>query len=336
MLLSAQLPVPYGLNRPTMYISTETPLSTSRLAQILRYHPRLASLASSSSPPNGTKTTPSLDAVYSIMVPDMESQDHILRYQVPVSVRRHKIGLVVIDSVTANYRAEFEARRGDSANLARRSAELVRLGALLRDLAWQEDVAVVVANQVSDRIPKDLHPRRGGGENITGTSSTQQPPDSSWAPSRDEHSSLDDLLTLDHQQRWFTGWGDEVCPPPLQQQQPQSTQPLPLQSSSQLVATPSKTPHHMHPQLPNMKTPSLGHAWTLQLSARIVLFKEPIYTYNNNNDADNDDGERGEYATRESITWKRRLRVVFAPWVDGGGRGVEFEISREGVSSVST
>ena len=67
---------------------------------------------------------PSLDRVISILTPDLESQDHILRYQLPVAVRRHNVGLVVLDSVAANYRAEFE-RPGASragANMAVRYA----------------------------------------------------------------------------------------------------------------------------------------------------------------------------------------------------------------------
>ncbi|EME48300.1 hypothetical protein DOTSEDRAFT_147656 [Dothistroma septosporum NZE10] len=52
--------------------------------------------------------------------------------------------------------------------------------------------------------------------------------------------STDDPLSLDHQQRFFTGWGDD----------PNST---------------------------NMKTPTLGLTWTNQLSARIALLKKPIY-----------------------------------------------------------
>ena len=53
--------------------------------------------------------------------------------------------------------------------------------------------------------------------------------------------STDDPLSIIHQQRFFTGWGDD-----------------PLVSS-------------------NLKTPVLGLPWTNQLSARIALLKHPIY-----------------------------------------------------------
>jgi DNA repair protein RAD57 len=47
-------------------------------------------------------------------------------------------------------------------------------------------------------------------------------------------------MTLDHQQRWFTGWGDD----PLAQ---------------------------------DLKTPSLGLIWTTQIACRIALIKSPVY-----------------------------------------------------------
>lgn len=52
--------------------------------------------------------------------------------------------------------------------------------------------------------------------------------------------STDDPLALDHQMRFFTGWGDD-------------------------------------PTAENFKTPSLGLTWTNQLGTRIALLKDPIY-----------------------------------------------------------
>jgi DNA repair protein RAD57 len=112
LLLAVQLPAPHGLSRSAIYISTESALPTSRLSQMLLSHPILSS----------ANPKPSLDRVISIVTPDLESQDHILRFQLPVAIRRHKIGLVIIDSVAANYRAEFE-RPGagrNGANMAKR------------------------------------------------------------------------------------------------------------------------------------------------------------------------------------------------------------------------
>ncbi|KFY10591.1 hypothetical protein V492_04927 [Pseudogymnoascus sp. VKM F-4246] len=142
LLLAVQLPPPHGLNRSAIYITTESSLPTSRLEQLRGAHPLLANT--------------SLSRILTIHARDLEAQDHILRFQLPLAIRRHNVGLVVIDSVAANFRAEFE-RSGDGgaahgANMARRTAELVGLGALLRGVARSEDVAVVVSNQVADRI----------------------------------------------------------------------------------------------------------------------------------------------------------------------------------------
>lgn len=277
LLLSAQLASPRGLQRPVLYISTEASLSTNRLSQLLNKHPSLASLPQSEKP--------SLDSVLSITVPDLESQDHILRYQVPVSVRRQNIGLVVIDSVAANYRAEFEARAGGSATMARRSTELIRLGSLLRDLARQQNVAVVVANQVADRFLSDRS--KGAPSNVTSKpSSSPAIPDSALPGTGNK---AFDVLSLDHQQRWFTGWGEN-----------QAEQ--------------------------NLKTPSLGHTWTLQISARIALLKEATYTSD----------RRGEQGSGEGVLrWKRKMKVVFAPWTKSDAKGVEFIVSSEGIKSVT-
>jgi len=160
--------------RGAVYISTEAPLSTPRLLQIAntlnrRFDPQ---------PPVST------DRVLSITCSDLETQDHILRYQLPVTVARHNIGVVVVDSIAANFRAEFDrpdAKRVKTtsaaeapAHMARRGGELVGVGQGLRELARRHKLAVVVANQVSDRFS-------------TGTQEM-------------------DPLALDYQSRWFTGW----------------------------------------------------------------------------------------------------------------------------------
>ncbi|KAI9792330.1 MAG: hypothetical protein M1816_002555 [Peltula sp. TS41687] len=284
LLLSAQLPSPHGLARPVLYISTEASLSTNRLSQLLNKHPYLASL-----PPS---EKPSLDLVLSINVPDLESQDHILRYQVPVSVRRHNVGLVVIDSVAANYRAEFEARAGGSATMARRSAELIRLGSLLRDLAREQNVAVVVANQVGDRFFSDRSKAGLTSNNVTTGKPSSSPAanqETAALPGNKPNVGLD-VLSLDHQQRWFTGWGDD-------------------QAADQ-----------------NLKTPSLGHTWTLQIAARIALHKESVYTRDGHEDANSGEG---------AVRWKRKMKVVFAPWAKSEIEGVEFIVSTGGIKSLA-
>ncbi|QSZ34537.1 hypothetical protein DSL72_006131 [Monilinia vaccinii-corymbosi] len=323
LLLSAQLPAPHGLTAPTLYISTESSLPTTRLSQLLRTHPLLSSHPS----------PPSLDRIISIVTPDLESQDHILRFQVPVAIKRHGIRLLILDSVAANYRAEFE-RPGvtkGGGNMAQRSAELVKLGQLLRDMAREFGVAIVVANQVADRFtggsgrasPLALSQRREGNMQSSplarrslGTSAGAPIPSSSMnAPmssipdssnggrigSRDYSFITPDPISLDHQQRWFTGWGDD--------------------------------PHPSYTSSKNVKTPSLGFIWTTQIACRIALIKKPVYGRARNEIME--ERESGEPVLRR---WRRWMKVVFAGWARESGEGldgsVEFEIKGEGILTV--
>ncbi|KAG9746106.1 P-loop containing nucleoside triphosphate hydrolase protein, partial [Aureobasidium melanogenum] len=145
LLLAVQLPSPKGLGKSALYLSTEAPLSTIRLNQILTRHPYLSSLSESEKP--------SLSRVQSTQLQDLETQDHVLRYQVPVQIARANVGLIIIDSVAANFRAEFDRAGTNSSDaLARRSLQLTQLGAHLRDLARSHNIAIVVANQVLDRF----------------------------------------------------------------------------------------------------------------------------------------------------------------------------------------
>lgn len=317
-MLSAQLPSPQGLAAPVLYISTESALPTSRITQLLRSHPVFKPL-----PP---QSRPSLDRVISITTPDLESQDHILRFQVPVAIQRHKVRLLIIDSIAANYRAEFERSNGQNtnnsggANMAQRSGELVKLGQFLRDLARQHNMAIIVSNQVADRfsgnspVIQRQHQQsqssplaRRGGSGLS-SSSIPVPSGIDDTPSMTPRpgGSLDPM-SLDHQQRFFTGWGDE--------------------------------PHPSYATANAMKTPSLGFVWSTQIACRIALIKRPVY-----GQSWVDDGVRGEGhddGSGELVLkrWRRWMKVVFAPHVGPSGTGiegvVEFEIKGEGLKSVS-
>ncbi|KAI1167173.1 DNA repair protein RAD57 [Nemania serpens] len=366
LLLSVQLPPPHGLGRPALYISTEAALSTKRLSQILAQNPFFRAL-------DADTAKPSLDGVISTVTPDLESQDHILTYQVPVEVARRNIGLIVLDSVAANYRAEFERGSGGS-NMAARSAELVRLGHLLRELARKHDLAVVVANQVADRFsssdpfanmapslqhahsqsyspavknsgarpstttpgPRGYAPTRqhafgamsqesplaSRSRNISLISTQSVEPSNSTAdiavrssmpaPPPEDFDPTPAVLSLDHQQRWFTGWGDD--------------------------------PYNHHHE--TLKTPSLGLVWTMQISTRIALFRRPAYgrkvvvdESSNTTPTTYDDADEGVASTGPYIkSWRRWMKVVFAPHVSGTGQGlegaVEFEVVAGGLKGV--
>jgi DNA repair protein RAD57 len=306
LLLSIQLPPPHGLSGSALYISTENALHTARLSQLLRTHPGILSAS----------PKPTLDAVISIVTPDLESQDHILRYQVPVAIRQYGVRLVIVDSVAANYRAEFErtgagAATGmtSGANMAQRSSELVKLGQWLRDLAREHDIAVVVANQVADRFSASGRNNRSGFSRTSADMAPNvvAPPmlssSAASAPALGNTTTLlastTDPMSLDHQQRWFTGWGDDRYP--------------------------------SYSTLTSLKTPSLGLVWTTQIACRIALIKRPVYGPG----MVDEENERGEPVLRR---WRRWMKVVFAPHVRSTGpgleRAVEFEVRGEGVLSM--
>ncbi|CZT19851.1 related to RAD57 protein [Ramularia collo-cygni] len=291
LLLAAQLPSsrPRGSEqRSALYISTEAPLSTARLTQILKKHPKLSDLS--------VDERPSLNRIHSTHIHDLEAQEHIIRYQVPVAIQKHNVGLLVIDSIAANYRAEFDkGRAGNGAeSMAKRSIQLVRTGALLQNIARTYNVAVVVANQVADRFLRVESTLQAPSQATQGTrqgspahsigntrSASTQP------PSTFSVLSTDDPLALDHQQRFFTGWGDD-------------------------------------PSITNIKTPSLGLVWTNQLATRIALLKEPVY----------EDKIYAAGDERNLIGWTRSCKVVFSAWC-GEGNTV-FEIWEGGIRSISS
>ena len=238
---------------------------------------------------------------------------------------------------------------GKGSAMAHRSAKLVRLGRLLRDLARTYDVAVVVANQVADRfapVSQQGPPSRPSSHHMPSSppqppsSSSAAPPSSPNGPSFDHHGhnrtstpkpsstptinlhANANVLTLDHQQRFFTGWGDV---PPLTTRTP---------TSISLTDT-------------NLKTPSLGLSWTNQIACRIALIKEPtgkdlstsayILPHHTSLSTQKQQGQRQQTARTPAI-WKRYMKVVFAPWVRGAegmeGNEVEFEITAGGLRAL--
>jgi DNA repair protein RAD57 len=247
-------------------------LPTTRLAALAATHPRLASLPEPS--------RPSLSRVHAIRAPDLEAQEHIVRYQLPEAARRCGAGLIVVDSVAAHFRAEMlpderererggggehqqqRGRNGAAAAMAERRARLVGLGAQLRRLARDAGAAVVVSNQVADRI---------GLESLPPSSSAPASAQASTAGGPTQQHGAGDPLALDHQQRWFTGWGD-VPPPPGTGE----------------------------------KTPALGLAWANQIAGRVALAAES---------PDEVGAGAGAYRRR----WMRVVFAKWAPQTAGRG-----------------
>ncbi|WBW74105.1 DNA recombination mediator, RecA family ATPase Rad57/Rhp57 [Schizosaccharomyces osmophilus] len=178
LCIMVQLPRAFGgLNKAAVFISTESGLETKRLFELAKYLPDRFPEAEES---DVFIRNPG-DRVYTILCPDLESQEHIIQYQLPILFERDSIGLVVLDSVAANYRAELRYNRSkshytDLNNIATRGNQLGKLASILRDLSRRYEAAVVIANQVSDRLTRDY--------DAIG------------------------LFSLDYQSQWFNGWDD--------------------------------------------------------------------------------------------------------------------------------
>jgi DNA repair protein RAD57 len=237
-----------------------------------------------------------LARIQSTHIHDLEAQEHILRFQVPVAIQRFNVGLIIIDSIAANYRAEFEKGGKPSHSLAKRSAQVAQLGTHLRDLARTHNIAIVVANQVADRFesqynlaplsqPQTQSQKTPGTATASATTPALNPP--TLSPPEISFSTPYPLA-LDHQQRFFTGWGDDPNP---------------------------------HPN-DTLKTPSLGLTWTNQLATRIALLRSPIYE-----DRPYQPGE-----DKAVSGWKRTMKIVFSAWSGEGEAG--YEIWKGGVGGV--
>lgn len=279
LLLSVQLPPPRGLGKAAMYVSTEGKLNTRRLAEMLDSHPEYRNMHSSE--------RPSMDYVHTTLTNNLEAQEHVLRYQLPVAVERFNIGLIVIDSVAANFRAEHGNHT--PAGLRERASELRQLGSTLRRVAVESNTVVIVTNQVSDRfddasVKSTQFMRRSQSPAMSSSPAVH----ASQAAGAAASQYRTETQSLVHQQRFFTGWGDKT-----------------------------------EPKHESLKTPALGLTWANQVSARIVLKLE---------------SERQTYSGGNIWRDKKKKRsfaVVFAPWTAPTHPPVRYEISEQGVVSLS-
>nr|XP_045623937.1 DNA repair protein XRCC3-like [Procambarus clarkii]XP_045623945.1 DNA repair protein XRCC3-like [Procambarus clarkii]XP_045623955.1 DNA repair protein XRCC3-like [Procambarus clarkii] len=130
-----------GLGKGVAYICTESQFPAARLQQLIKHMQR--------NHPKGPKSYS--DNIFIHHVPDMDSLVDCVRYQLPHLVPSRQVGLVVIDSVAAAFRAE------DGTDLNKTTA-LQTLGYRLHQLASSHKIAVLAINQVTATMGKqDLY-----------------------------------------------------------------------------------------------------------------------------------------------------------------------------------
>jgi DNA repair protein RAD57 len=226
-----------------------------RLEQMLRTHPTHQALTA--------EDRPSFDRIHSLTVHDFQAQQSVIENHLQRAVEQYNVGLVVIDSIAANFRAYHNS--STSTGLTQRAGELIRLGGTLRRLARIYSMAIVVTNQVSDRFTKNGLPN----SDINLRTSSPAPPSS--APSQSSSTMIGNTrLTLDYQQSFFTGWGDDVGTKET-----------------------------------DLKSPALGLAWANQISARVVLKLAPDGPH-----ALNMDGKRRRFCNVVFSPWSQPTTSV--------------------------
>jgi len=142
LLLTVQLPRSLGgLNGAALYVHTEGRLPTNRLHQLIKsYSQKYSGIINEEEAWN---------LIYTLRLHTTNAQHTVLGYQLPAMLQNSpNIRLVVIDSIAALYRGEhFEL---DDGGRLMKASEVCDLGIRLKKLADQYNVAVVVANQVTD------------------------------------------------------------------------------------------------------------------------------------------------------------------------------------------
>lgn len=140
LCLSIQLPKGMGgFGAKCVYITTEGDLPTQRLASMISARDELR------------KHGVSQANVYTVTCSDLINQEHILNVQLPILLEQTKgaIKLIIIDSISHHMRVELSAK--DFKEHQDNRFYVDQVAERLLDLAHKHSLAVVVANQVSDR-----------------------------------------------------------------------------------------------------------------------------------------------------------------------------------------
>lgn len=150
LLLTAQLPAAAGgLGAAALFVHSEFPFPARRLRQL------------------ATAAYPLPDPLDHVFVAAAHTPDDLLtlldRLHAALLSPRHPgarpVRLLVVDSVAALFRSEFDNSPGD---LRRRSSLFFKIGARLKLCAERFDLAVVVTNQVVDVVDGDAAGAGGG------------------------------------------------------------------------------------------------------------------------------------------------------------------------------
>ncbi|XP_075226431.1 DNA repair protein XRCC3-like isoform X2 [Lycorma delicatula] len=141
LTITVQLPFYNGgFNAGAVYICTEDKFPSPRLQQLFTTFPL-------STHEDKKKLG---DNVFIEHIADVDGLKQCVMTQLPHLLTRQSIGLVVIDSITAVFRADY-----DQHDMATRAKDLRTVGLQLHSLANQFHISVLCVNQVSSLIQQD-------------------------------------------------------------------------------------------------------------------------------------------------------------------------------------
>ncbi|XP_037305763.1 DNA repair protein XRCC3 isoform X2 [Pungitius pungitius] len=140
LCLSVQYPTQYG-GLHSVYICTEDSFPIKRLQQLIRDQ----SLLRSDVPPSLISSLQFSDRVYIEHVADLDSLQVCLSRRVPLLLTRGLVRLLVVDSLAALFRSEFQA-----SDWLERSKQLITFSSTLHHLSSRFTTPVLCINQVTD------------------------------------------------------------------------------------------------------------------------------------------------------------------------------------------
>ncbi|XP_068610050.1 DNA repair protein XRCC3 [Brachionichthys hirsutus] len=142
LCLSVQYPPQHGgLNAGAVYVCTEDTFPIKRLQQLIGDQPRLRSDVA----PSLIGSLQFSDHVYVEHAADLASLQVCLSRRVPLLLARGLVRLLVVDSVAALFRAEFQAD-----DWLERNKQMLNFSSTLHHLSQEFTVPVLCINQVTD------------------------------------------------------------------------------------------------------------------------------------------------------------------------------------------
>ncbi|XP_039597723.1 DNA repair protein XRCC3 [Polypterus senegalus] len=144
LCLSVQYPQKYGgLGAGAVYICTEDAFPAKRLQQLISLQHRLRPEV----PVEVMRSIAFGNNIYIEHAGDLESLNMCVSKRIPILMSRGLVRLVVLDSVAALFRCEFEAK-----DAIVKAKHLKTLGAMLHNLSSSFKTPIVCVNQVTDAV----------------------------------------------------------------------------------------------------------------------------------------------------------------------------------------